>query len=137
MQSIVLNQQFANLVNASDELSLVTKPFLALAVFRVVPKPRKANQAAFSTESMNNLNRYFFRRLSARRDIMLTQTSLNGMFCIRFVVGATRTNEGHIQDAYNIIIEEAKSTIETWDQTINGVVSAQLAPQSQIQETHS
>ena len=86
---------------------------------------------------MNNLNRYFFRRLSARRDIMLTQTSLNGMFCIRFVVGATRTNEGHIQDAYNIIIEEAKSTIETWDQTINGVVSAQLAPQNQIQETHS
>jgi len=68
---------------------------------------------------------------------MLTQTTLNGIFCIRFAVGATRTNEGHIQDAYDIIIEEAKSTIETWDQTISGVVSAQLAPQNQIQETDS
>ena len=137
IQSIILNQQFVNLINASDELSLVTKPFLALAVFRVVPKPREANQAAFSADSLNNLNRYFFRRLSARRDIMLTQTTLNGIFCIRFAVGATRTNEGHIQDAYDIIIEEAKSTIETWDQTISGVVSAQLAPQNQIQETDS
>ena len=128
IQAISLNQQFVNLVNASDELLLVTKPFLALAVFRVVPKSREANQAAFSTEYLNNLNRYFFRRLSARRDIMLTQTCLNGIFCIRFAVGATRTNEGHIQDAYNIIIEEAKSTIETWDQTTSGVVSAQCCP---------
>ena len=75
-------------------------------------------KATFSTESLNNLNRDVFARLSARRDIMLTQTSLNGIFCIRFAVGATRTNEGHIQGAYNTIIEEAKSALETWRSTL-------------------
>ena len=118
LQSIVLNQKFASLVNSSDELSFVTRPSLALSVFRVVPKPREANQAAFSADSLNNLNRDVFARLSARRDIMLTQTSLNGIFCIRFAVGATRTNEGHIQDAYDIIIEEAKSALETWNSAL-------------------
>ncbi|KIM41616.1 hypothetical protein M413DRAFT_445591 [Hebeloma cylindrosporum] len=129
-KSIVLTQKFTSLVNASDELSLVTRPSLALAVFRVVPKREGENQVTFSTESLNNLNRDVFARLSARRDIMLTQTSLNGIFCIRFAVGATRTNEGHIQDAYNIIVEEAKSALKTWksaletcDQASNEVVA--------------
>jgi aromatic-L-amino-acid/L-tryptophan decarboxylase len=111
---------FANLVDASDELSLVTKPSLALTVFRVVPKLQE-NQSPLSTESLNDLNRVFFGRLSHRHDIMLTQTSLNGIFCVRFAVGAARTNEKHIQGAYNIIIQEAKSAHETWNQTINEV----------------
>ena len=114
-----MNQKFASLVNASDELSFVTRPSLALSVFRVVPKPRDANQAAFSVDSLNNLNRDVFARLSARRDIMLTQTSLNGIFCIRFAVGATRTNEGHIQGAYNTIIEEATSALEAWNSALS------------------
>ena len=88
---------------------------MALSVFRVVPKPREPNQAGFSTESLNRLNQDVFGRLSARRDIMLTQTSLNGIFCIRFAVGATRTNEGHILDAYNVIVEEAKAALDAWD----------------------
>jgi len=65
---------------------------------------------------------------------MLTQTSLNGIFCVRFAVGATRTNEIHIQEAFNIIIKEARSAFfEIWDQTtgnevvINGVALKRLA----------
>jgi aromatic-L-amino-acid decarboxylase len=92
----ILNQKFVSLVNASDELSFVTKPSLVLMICRVVPNPQEENQAGFSTEPLNNLNRDFFGHLSARRDIMRTQTSLNRVFCIpvRFAVGATRTNEG-------------------------------------------
>ena len=54
---------------------------------------------------------------------MLTQTSLNGVFCVRFAVGAARTNEEHIQEAYNIIIKEAKFAVETWEQTASGVAT--------------
>jgi len=122
-QCINLNQSFADLVAISEELSLVTKPSLALTVFRVVPKLQE-QQPALSTESLNDLNRVFFGRLSTRHDIMLTQTSLNGIFCVRFVVGAARTNEEHIQEAYSIIIKEARSAYETWNQTVNGVASA-------------
>jgi len=49
---------------------------------------------------------------------MLTQTSLNGVFCVRFAVGAART-----QEAYNIIIKEAKFAVETWEQTASGVAT--------------
>ncbi|KAF8895716.1 pyridoxal phosphate-dependent transferase [Gymnopilus junonius] len=118
---IELNQQFVNLIEFSEDLSLATQPSLALTVFRVVPKPRSPEQATPSAESLNDLNRIFYGRLSARHDIMLTQTSLNGMFCVRLAVGAARTTEEHIRNAYNIVEKEAKAAIETWDQTINGV----------------
>lgn len=54
---------------------------------------------------------------------MLTQTSLSGIFCVRFAVGAARTNEEHIQEAYNIIIKEAKFAYETWEQAVNGLAT--------------
>ncbi|KAF8971067.1 pyridoxal phosphate-dependent transferase [Flammula alnicola] len=116
---IDLNQQFAKLVEESETLSLVTAPSLALTVFRIVPKPDSEKQAVLSTESLNELNRLFFGRLSARTDILLTQTTLNGVFCIRLAVGAARTTEQHILNAYNLLSKEAESAIETWDQTIN------------------
>jgi aromatic-L-amino-acid decarboxylase len=118
-----LNQKFANLVEASDELSLVTKPSLALTVFRIVPKLQEEKQPLFSIDSLNDLNRVFFGRLSTRHDIMLTQTSLNGIFCVRFAVGAARTTEEHIQEAYNIIIKEAKFAFEAWEQTVYGLAT--------------
>jgi len=118
---IDLNQLFVKLIQDSEDLTLAVPPSLALTVFRLSPKLNSANQPALSTESLNELNRIFFGRLSARHDIMLTQTSLNGTFCIRFVVGATRTTEQHIRDAHDIIEKEAKIALEVWDQTVNGI----------------
>lgn len=74
-------------------------------------------------KSLNDLNRLFFGRLSARPDIMLTQTTLNGVFCVRFAVGAARTTEAHIQKAFTLIEKEAELAIETWSQTINGMLT--------------
>ncbi|PPQ89700.1 hypothetical protein CVT25_014101 [Psilocybe cyanescens] len=118
---IDLNQTFAQLVRDSEVLSLVTEPSLALTVFRVAPKLESEDQPSLSMESLNEINSIFFGRISARSDIMLTQTNLNGIFCIRLAVGAARTTEKHIQDAYATIEKEAKATIETW-QTINGAI---------------
>lgn len=109
------------MVRDSKDLALVTEPSLALTVFRIVPKKESEGQPAFSTESLNEVNRLFFGRVSARHDIMLTQTTLNGIFCIRFAVGAARTTEQHIQSAFTIIEQEAKIAVETWNQTVNGM----------------
>jgi len=116
-----MNDIFSELVQKSDNLELVTKPSLALTVFRVVPKPESDKQEALSQQSLNEVNRIFFGRISSRNDIMLTQTTLNGVFCVRLAVGAARTTEKHIQDAYGIIEKEAKAALEVWDQTVNGV----------------
>ena len=48
---------------------------------------------------------------------MMTQTNLNGIFCIRFVTGATRTTEVHVRAAYDILCKEAETTLEMWAQS--------------------
>ncbi|KAJ3508038.1 hypothetical protein NLJ89_g5971 [Agrocybe chaxingu] len=116
---IELNNLFAQQVETSEHLQLVTKPSLALTVFRLVPKPESPDQPKFSLGSLNELNRIFFGRLSARDNIMLTQTSLNGIFCVRLAVGAARTTEEHVRQAYDIVNKEAKVALESWEQTAN------------------
>ncbi|CAA7259160.1 unnamed protein product [Cyclocybe aegerita] len=116
---IELNNLFAQQVKTSEHLQLVTKPSLALTVFRLIPRPVSPDQPKFSLGPLNELNRIFFGRLSARDDIMLTQTSLNGIFCVRLAVGAARTTEEHVQQAYDIVSKEAKVALESWEQTAN------------------
>lgn len=118
VKCISLNQKFATLIEKSDTLALVTQPSLALTVFRIAPK--SASKAALSNESLNDLNRLFFGRLSSRTDIMLTQTTLNGVFCVRLAIGSARTTEKHITDAFDIVSKEADAAVEVWNQTVNG-----------------
>ncbi|KEP45565.1 aromatic-L-amino-acid decarboxylase [Rhizoctonia solani 123E] len=68
------------------------------------PVPSKANA----------LNRAFYRRISARKGILLTQTDLTGTFCIRMAVGTARTEEKHIQEAFDLLVEEAQATLAEW-----------------------
>ena len=79
--------------------------------------PTTPGQKALSLESLNNLNRLFYGRISARHDIILTQTVLNGVYCIRFAVGAARTEASHIQQACELLQKEAGLTLEAWEQS--------------------
>lgn len=120
IQCIRLNEIFVGLIKQSDTLSLVTQPSLALTVFRVSPVPESSDQAALSTESLNELNRLFFGRLSSKADIMLTQTTLNGTFCVRLAIGSVHTTEKHVHEAFALVSEEAKIALELWEQTFQG-----------------
>ncbi|KIK09301.1 hypothetical protein K443DRAFT_127744 [Laccaria amethystina LaAM-08-1] len=113
-RAIELNNLFAGLISESKILSLVTPSSFALSVFRLVPA---GVQDDLSLEALNELNRSLFGRLSARQDIMLTQTNLNGIFCIRLVVGAVRTDEQHVRNAYDVVAEEAEGVLQAWHQT--------------------
>ncbi|KAG8756451.1 hypothetical protein FRC12_010558 [Ceratobasidium sp. 428] len=62
----------------------------------------------------NALNRAFYARLSARKTLLLTQTDLAGTFCVRFAVGSVRTEEKHIREAVDVLIEEAQATLREW-----------------------
>ncbi|KAH7909776.1 pyridoxal phosphate-dependent transferase [Hygrophoropsis aurantiaca] len=113
--TVHLNEFFAKLITDSAQFTLVVPPFLALTVFRLVPPsiaPKNSNgnkdtPNGVDNEKINALNRKFYARLSARTDIALTQTDLNGTFCIRLAVGAARTSEEDIKRAYDILCEEA------------------------------
>lgn len=94
-------------MESSDLFEIVTPPSLALTVIRLAPKDHQ-----HTLSQLNDLNRALYKSISARTDIMLTQTMLNDTFCIRFAVGAAKTDEGHIKKAYELLCEEAKSVLK-------------------------
>jgi len=108
-----LSKILVELIKSSDDLTLVTEPSLSLSVFRLVPKPA-SHQPEHSLELLNDLNRIYYSRLSSRSDIMLVQTEIYGIFCIRFAIGAQRTKEKHIRDAYSILEEESRLAVAIW-----------------------
>ena len=112
-QGIELNKYFASLVRSSQDLSLVTEPSFALSVFRLTPPSVTSGYHDKSQLEgvLNDLNKIYYDQISARPDILLTQTKLNGVFCIRFAIGAARTKEEHIDHAWSILQEEAQSAI--------------------------
>jgi len=100
---ISLNNSFAERIRASRIFELVTPPSFALTVFRLLPG------SAGNTEELdgvNALNKAFYSDLQSRPDLALTQTLLGGVFCLRFAVGAARTEQKDIDKAW-AIIEEA------------------------------
>lgn len=115
-QGIELNQHFASLIESSKEFSLVTEPSFALSVFRLTPELAGNLTEVQRPEELNSLNRIYHARLNSRPDIYLTQTMLNGTFCIRFAIGAARTTKAHIDRAWEILQEESKVVIQEWSE---------------------
>ncbi|KAF8602719.1 hypothetical protein BDV93DRAFT_533368 [Ceratobasidium sp. AG-I] len=143
-KGVELSKLFSSLVEQSSLFELVVPPSFALTVFRLVPpttlptpiattpnpdhpistqetdlSPETTTATASSTlksahSKANALNRAFYARISARKTLLLTQTDLSGTFCIRFAVGAVRTEEKHIREAVDVLTEEAQATLDEW-----------------------
>ncbi|KAF9453963.1 hypothetical protein P691DRAFT_526375 [Macrolepiota fuliginosa MF-IS2] len=133
---ISLNSSFQHKIAETSLLEIVTTPSLSLTVFRIPPSalspsPTTSTSASASSssasslaitpeareptlETMNLVNQAFFSRLSSRNDILLTQTVLNGIFCVRFVVGSEQTTINDVYNAYEILVKEAEGAIEDW-----------------------
>jgi aromatic-L-amino-acid decarboxylase len=92
-------------IRSTPGFELVAPPSFALTLFRVVPLP---DGAPLEEKDINALNRAFFDALLERRELLLTQTELGGTFCIRFAVGAARTNAKDVEKAWGIIHEVAE-----------------------------
>jgi aromatic-L-amino-acid decarboxylase len=107
------------MVSRSNQFTLVTPPALALTVFRIEPKAESSEQPALTLEILNDLNRRFHEQLSARSDVMFTQTILDGVFCIRMAVGTARTELHHIDRAYNLLCEEADKVVKEWRRSLD------------------
>ncbi|KAH9989806.1 pyridoxal phosphate-dependent transferase [Russula vinacea] len=105
---ISLNNSFAERIRASPIFVLVTPPSFALTVFRLLPG---SGDSTTELEVANTLNRAFYSDLQARPNIALTQTSLGGVFCVRFAVGAARTEESDIDNAWEIIKEVGENIL--------------------------
>ncbi|THU89379.1 hypothetical protein K435DRAFT_781667 [Dendrothele bispora CBS 962.96] len=117
-KTIALNERFVEHVSSSSLFKLVAPPSLALSVFRLEPKPTSEQ---IPEQSLNSLNELFYGRITARKEILLTQTVLDGSFCIRFAVGSPRTCEEHVDKAFEILTHEATLALEAWKQTVTSI----------------
>jgi aromatic-L-amino-acid decarboxylase len=99
---------FAERVRASPIFELVTPPSFALSVFRLLPGSEGSTK---ELEVVNTLNRVFYSDLQTRPNIALTQTSLGEVFCVRLAVGAARTEESDIDNAWETIKEVGENVL--------------------------
>ncbi|KAG2139184.1 pyridoxal phosphate-dependent transferase [Suillus bovinus] len=113
---IKLNNKFSQSIYESELFSVVTKPSLAITVFRLAPK----SLPHLRTPELNTLNRAFYARLAARNDIAITQTDLNGVFCIRMVIGSEKTLESDVEHALELMKDEAMISLKNWEVIGNG-----------------
>ena len=111
-QGLELSKKFNALVQADSQFEVVAPPSLALTVFRLLP-PSDSGVDKSDLEAVNQLNKIYHHRLHDA-DLFLTQTDVNGMFTMRLAVGSTRTEEEHIQRAFEIMVKEAGSAVEEW-----------------------
>jgi aromatic-L-amino-acid decarboxylase len=105
---ISLNNVFAEHIRASPIFHLVTPPSFALSVFRLVP--RSANITG-ELDSVNALNREFYNNLQSRSSLVMTQTLIGEVFCVRFAVGVSSTEQRDIEDAWGVIRETGETTL--------------------------
>jgi aromatic-L-amino-acid decarboxylase len=89
-----------------------------LTVFRLAPKALPY----LTTPELNALNRAFYARLAARSDIAITQTELNGVFCVRMAIGAEQTVEGDIDRALALIGDEGTVALKDWRNKVEGLM---------------
>jgi len=108
MQSISLNNSFAERIRASRIFQLVTPPSFALTVFRLLPG---SADSTHELARVNVLNKAFYSDLQSRPDLALTQTLVGEVFCVRFAVGAARTEQDDIDKAWAIIKEAGENAL--------------------------
>jgi aromatic-L-amino-acid decarboxylase len=77
-------------------------------LFRLLPGSAGGTK---ELEVVNALNRAFYSELQSRPNIALTQTLLGGVFCVRLAVGAARTEESDIDNAWEIIKEAGENIL--------------------------
>ncbi|KAF9511208.1 hypothetical protein BS47DRAFT_1487046 [Hydnum rufescens UP504] len=119
-----LGTLFHDLLSTSSIFEVVTPRSLALTVFRLIipdagadaSSPPPASLARpIDLQTLNELNMELHHRLTEGSGpggeddkLFLTRTDLNGKVCIRLVVGAERTQEEHVQRAFDILCKVGK-----------------------------
>jgi aromatic-L-amino-acid/L-tryptophan decarboxylase len=100
-------------VQDSSHFEIVTPPSLALIVVRL--HPDRKGQSITSDAELNLLNQRLHNNLSARHDLMLTQTILHSVereiFCLRIAIGGVHTTWLDVESVWHTIEEEGRKLV--------------------------
>lgn len=86
---------------AADKMFEVVAPWkFALVCFRVWPSVIGKHKITASERCMNEINSKLLESINGSGSIYMTHTVVDGMFVLRFAVGATLTEESHVVFAF-------------------------------------
>jgi aromatic-L-amino-acid decarboxylase len=91
-QHIVLNTQFAEWVEQSENFELLLPPFLNFTCFRYRPDGQ-------TEEALNALNQALVERVNQRGKLFLTHTKIEDQYVLRMVFGQTYVEKRHMEAA--------------------------------------
>jgi aromatic-L-amino-acid decarboxylase len=101
-EHIALAKELASQIEATPDFELTTPASLALLSFRY--RPAGVDEAA-----LDALNERLLHALNDSGRVYLTQTRTRGRYVIRFAIGQRTTTRRHVQAAWQLIQETARS----------------------------
>ncbi|KAJ0427608.1 putative pyridoxal phosphate-dependent decarboxylase, pyridoxal phosphate-dependent transferase [Helianthus annuus] len=96
---------FERLVKSDVRLEIVVPRRFSLVCFRL----KQLN--GFDSSYTESLNKKLLERVNSTGRVYLTHTVVAGIYMLRFVVGATLTEEGHVINAWEVIREMVNTIV--------------------------
>jgi aromatic-L-amino-acid decarboxylase len=100
---IAMAQRLARAVEAADDFELMAPAPLALVCLRYRPRGLDDERA------LDRLNEALIERVNDTGRAYLTHTRLGGRFAIRFSIGQTTTEQRHVDSAWRLLQDTARS----------------------------
>jgi aromatic-L-amino-acid decarboxylase len=101
-EHIRIASRLAEMITAETDFELLAPAILSVVCFRYKP-------SGFTETEINKLNEELNHWLNDSGKIYLTHTVLNGKYTLRMVTAQTNVNIGHVENAWSLIIDTARS----------------------------
>ncbi|CAA7408904.1 unnamed protein product [Spirodela intermedia] len=105
---VAMAKHFESLVTADERFEVVVPRTFAMVCFRLLP-PAQAGR-----ETANELNRRLLEAVNSSGKAYMTHAVVDGVYMIRFAVGATLTAEHHVVESWRVIQEHASEILAAW-----------------------
>jgi aromatic-L-amino-acid/L-tryptophan decarboxylase len=101
-----LGQLFAKWVDANPDFERLAPTYFSTVAFRAHPKN------VSEEKELNVLNEKLLERINATGKVFMSHTKLNGKYTLRIVIANLRTEEKHVELAWEVIQNELKELLK-------------------------
>lgn len=101
-----LAQQFAIWIEESEDFEKLSPTYFSTVCFRFHPK------SINDENDLNVLNEKLLEKINATGKVFMSHTKLNGKITLRTVIAGLRTEEKHVQLAWEVIKHESKLILQ-------------------------
>ncbi|XP_077211109.1 tyrosine decarboxylase-like [Tasmannia lanceolata] len=112
---VKMAKHFEGLVLMDKRFEIVVPRTFAMVCFRLRPPQAIGSEIISGEEYENELNCKLLEAMNASGRLYMTHAVVGGVYMIRFAVGATLTEECHVNSAWKVIQEHADALLSGWN----------------------